>query len=162
MSAATVTLAQMRPGPVAVEAVRTRGSFDRMVHDTALRRAAAPREELVGDLRAMVGSRRRAPGVTPLEPFLDVLVHGQDIALPLGISRPLPLDAATTAPTRVWTAPWPLSRPFAVRRRLSGLRLACTASTAREPRTASGDEGSHGCTPTSSRTCGSSRDLSDG
>ena len=121
--AAHLTLAHMRPGRAAVEAVRAQGSFDRMVRDTALRRATAPREQLVADLRAMVGSRRRAPGVTPLEPFLDVLVHGQDIALPLGISRPLALDAATTAATRVWTAPWPLSRAFAVRRRLAGLRL---------------------------------------
>ena len=121
--AAHLTLAQMDAGRAAVEAVRARGSFDRMVRETALRRAAAPREELVAALRAMVGSQRRAPGVTPLEPLLDVLVHGQDIAVPLGIERTMPLDAATTSATRVWSSPWPLSRAFATRRRLRGLEL---------------------------------------
>ena len=121
--AAHLTLAHTGLGRAVVEAVRARGSFDAMIRDTALRRAAAPREELVAALRAMVGSRRRAPGVSPLEPMLDVLVHGQDIALPLGIERSMPLDAATTAATRVWTAGWPMSLAFAARRRLQGLAL---------------------------------------
>lgn len=121
--AAHLTLAHMGPGSAAVEAVRARGSFDTMIRDTALRRAVAPREELVAALRAMVGSRRRAPGISPLEPLLDALVHGQDIALPLDLERAMPLDAATTVATRVWTAPWPLSRAFSPRRRLHGLAL---------------------------------------
>lgn len=121
--AAHLTLAHMGPGRAAVEAVRARGSFDAMVRDTALRRARAPRQELVLALRAMVGSRRRAPGISPLEPLLDVLVHGQDVTLPLGLQRAVPLDAATTVATRVWTAGWPLSRAFSARRRLQGLQL---------------------------------------
>ena len=120
---AHLTLAHTGPGRAAVEAVRARGSFDRMIRDSALRRAATPRSELVAALRAMVGSRRRAPGISPLEPLLDVLVHGQDIALPLGLERSMPLDAATTAATRVWTAPWPVSQAFSARRRLRGLQL---------------------------------------
>lgn len=121
--AAHLTLAHTSPGRAVVEAVRARGSFDAMIRDTALRRATAPREELVAALRAMVGSRRRAPGVSPLEPLLDVLVHGQDIALPLGVDRAVPLDAATTAATRVWTMGWPMARAFGARRRLRGLEL---------------------------------------
>jgi uncharacterized protein (TIGR03083 family) len=121
--AAHLALAHMGHGRALVEAVRARGSFDGMIRNTALRHAAAPRAELVGQLRAMVGSRRRAPGVSPLEPMLDVLVHGQDIGLPLGLRRSMPLDAATTAATRVWTAGWPLSRAFSARRRLRSLRL---------------------------------------
>ena len=121
--AAHLTLAHTSVGRAAVEAVRARGSFDRMVRDTAVRRAAAPRAELVAALRTMVGSRRRAPGISPLEPLLDVLVHGQDIAVPLGIERPMPLDAAATSATRVWDCPWPLSRAFRTRSRLHGLQL---------------------------------------
>lgn len=122
--AAHLTLAHMRPGPALVEAVRARGRFDVMVRDTALRHAAAtPRAELVSQLRGMVGSRRHAPGITPLEPMLDVLVHGQDIRLPLHLPGTMPLDAATTAATRVWSAGWPISRAFAARHRLRGLRL---------------------------------------
>ena len=121
--AAHLTLAHMGRRRAVVEAVRARGDFDAMVRDTALRRATTPRQDLVADLRAMVGSRRRAPGVSPLEPLLDALVHGQDITLPLGLERSMPLDAATNAATRVWTAGWPLSRAFDARRRLRGLQL---------------------------------------
>ncbi len=72
-----------------------------MIRDTALRAASLPREEYPRRLRAMVGSRRTAPFVTPTEPLIDVLVHGQDIAVPLGRDRPVPTDAAVVAATRV-------------------------------------------------------------
>jgi uncharacterized protein (TIGR03083 family) len=113
-------------GRTALEMCRARGSFDRMVHDTAVRHAAAPTARLSAEIRAMVGSRRHAPAVTPLEPLLDVLVHGQDIAVPLGRSRPMPVEAATAAATRVWTMGWPLSTAFPARARLRGLRLVAT------------------------------------
>lgn len=121
--AAHLALAHTGSARAAVEAVRARGSFDTMVRDTALRHALVPRDQLVAELRAMVGSRRRVPGLSPLEPLTDVLVHGQDIALPLRLERPMPVEAAATAATRVWTSPWPLSRAFRSRRRLRGLRL---------------------------------------
>lgn len=97
-----------------------------MIRDTARRHAAVPRAQIVGEIRAMAGSRRRAPGVSRLEPLIDVLVHGQDIALPLGRPRPVPVDAAAVAATRVWTSGWPLSLAFSARFRLSGLRLVAT------------------------------------
>ena len=70
----------------------------------------------------MAGSRRTAPFVTPMEPLIDVLVHGQDIALPLGRTRPVPVDAAVAASQRVWD----LGFPFRARRRLQGFRLTAT------------------------------------
>jgi uncharacterized protein (TIGR03083 family) len=97
-----------------------------MIRDTARRHAAVPTDRLIAELRAMLGSRRRAPGVSHLEPMLDVLVHGQDIAIPLGIERPMPVDAAAAAATRVWTMGWPMSRAFRARARLRGLRLVAT------------------------------------
>jgi uncharacterized protein (TIGR03083 family) len=97
-----------------------------MVCDTARRHAAVPPARLVAELRAMAGSRRRAPGVSHLEPMLDVLVHGQDIALPLGLPRAMPVAAAAAAATRVWTMGWPMSRAFRARTRLRGLQLTAT------------------------------------
>jgi uncharacterized protein (TIGR03083 family) len=117
--AAHLTLAHTGVRSAAVAMLRARGSFDRMIHDTAVRQAALPVEQYAIRLRGMVRSRRKAPGVTRLEPLLDVLVHGQDIALPLGRSRPMPMDAAATAATRVWTMGW----PFHARRRLDGFEL---------------------------------------
>jgi uncharacterized protein (TIGR03083 family) len=124
--AAHLALAHSGPAAAVAGMVRARGSFDRMVRDTALRHAAAPTAQLVAEIRAMVGSRRRAPGISHLEPLLDVLVHGQDIAVPLGRPRPVPVEPAVAAATRVWTTPWPLSTAFHCRRRLRGLELVAT------------------------------------
>ena len=120
--AAHLTLAQMRPLPAALAAVRAGGSFDRMIRDTARRRARLPCDEFGRRLRAMAGSRRTAPLVTPLEPLIDVLVHGQDITRPLGRLRPMPTQAAMAAADRVWSMGW----PFTAQRRLRGLRLSAT------------------------------------
>src|SRR5437763_16826399 len=70
----------------------------------------------------MAGSRRKAPGVSHLEPLIDVLVHGQDIAIPLGRTRPMPTEAAMAAADRVW----PDLFPWRARRKLSGFRFAAT------------------------------------
>ena len=120
--AAHLALAHMGIGTAVPALLRARGSFDRMIDATARAHAAVPTGRLVAELRAMRGSRRRAPGVSSVEPLTDVLVHGQDIALPLGISRPMPPAAAALAATRVWTMGW----PFWARRRLRGLELRAT------------------------------------
>ncbi|MFJ3225408.1 maleylpyruvate isomerase family mycothiol-dependent enzyme [Streptomyces sp. NPDC086783] len=114
--AAHLTLApHMTYGTAVREFVRARGSTDRMIHDTAVRAGRRPVEEILADVRATVGSRRLAPGTTRREPLLDILVHGQDIALAVGRARVMPVAAACDAADRVWTMrfpprPWPLPR----------------------------------------------------
>lgn len=97
------------------EFVRARGDVDRMIHDSAVREAERPVAEIVANLRAITGSRHLAPGTTPREALLDILVHGQDIALALGVERRMPPRAARDAADRVWTMrfpprPWPLPK----------------------------------------------------
>ena len=48
-------------------------------------------EQITAALRGMVGGRRRPPGTAVADPLTDVLVHGQDIAVPLGIQRTMPV-----------------------------------------------------------------------
>ena len=120
--AAHLTLAHMGYRAALVGAVRARGSFDGMIRDSALRAASLARAEYPRRLRAMVGSRRTAPFITPMEPLIDVLVHGQDIALPLGRTRRMPTAAAAAAAQRAWD----LWFPFRARTRLAGFRLAAT------------------------------------
>jgi len=120
--AAHLTLAHTGFREGLIGAVRARGNFDRMIRDSALRAASMPREEYPRRLRAMVGSRRTAPFLTPMEPLIDVLVHGQDIALPVGRTRPMPTAAAAAAAQRAWD----MGFPFRARRRLAGLRLTAT------------------------------------
>ena len=120
--AAHLTLAQMGALPAMGALLRARGNLDRMIRDTAVRQARLPTGEYAGLLRAMIGSRKKAPGITDLEPLIDVLVHGQDIALPLDRARPMPAPAAAAAATRAWS----MGRPFHAERKLTGLRLAAT------------------------------------
>jgi len=107
--------ARFSRGRVVREMVRARGNWNRMIHDSAVREAHAPVTEIVAGLRSIVGSRRLAPTTSPHEPLLDLLVHGQDIALALGRARPVPPVAARDAADRVWTMrfpprPWPLPK----------------------------------------------------
>ena len=120
--AAHLTQAHMGYREALIAAVRARGSFDRMVRDAALRIDPLAPGECSRRIRAMVGSRRRAPMVSPIEPLLDVLVHGQDIAVPLGRERPVPPVPATAAAQRAWD----MGFPFRARKRLAGLRLRAT------------------------------------
>jgi len=102
--------------------VRARGSFDRMIDQTAREHAVVPTAQVVAEIRAMRGSRRHAVGTSIVEPLTDVLVHGQDIAWPLGIRRSVPPAAAAISASRTWSLNW----PFWPRRRLRGLALQAT------------------------------------
>jgi uncharacterized protein (TIGR03083 family) len=119
--AAHLALAHIGPGAITVGFVRAGGSFNRMMRDVA-RRYRKPPGELVADIRRLVGSRRHIPGTSYLDPLVDVLVHGQDIAVPSGIARSMPVDAAATAADRVWS----MGFPYRARRRLRGLRFVAT------------------------------------
>ena len=50
------------------------------------------------------------PFVSEREPLLDILIHIQDICLPLDIDHPMPTDAAVVALDRViwWSRRFPL------------------------------------------------------
>jgi uncharacterized protein (TIGR03083 family) len=66
---------------------------------------------------------RRLPKVTNYRNIvLDILVHGQDIAIPLGIPREMPKDAAIAAIERAWALGW----LFGGRRSLKRFRFAAT------------------------------------
>jgi uncharacterized protein (TIGR03083 family) len=122
--AAHLTLAHAGVAFAVPALVRAHGSFDRMIHDSARAAAGAPPDALIAGIRAMVGSRRHAVGTTEMEPLIDILVHGQDIAVPLARQRPMPPAAAAAAARRVWSMGW----PFWARRRLRGVRLIATDS----------------------------------
>jgi uncharacterized protein (TIGR03083 family) len=111
-----------RPGDVLVQAIRAGGSFDRMVDATARRESAKPTGELVAGLRAVVESQRLAPGQTVRNALLDILVHAQDLAIPLSLDHPMPREAARIAADDVWRHRF----PFHARRRLRGLHLSAT------------------------------------
>ena len=120
--AAHLTLAHTGWGTGLREFARARGSFNRMIRDTAVRQAVLPVDAYALLIRAMAGTRRKAPTVTPMEPLIDALVHSQDVAVPLGRDHPASAPAAAAAATRAYTMAW----PFFARRRLAGLELVAT------------------------------------
>ncbi|MFD9702836.1 maleylpyruvate isomerase family mycothiol-dependent enzyme [Lentzea sp. NPDC059081] len=121
--AAHLTLGpRMRIGATLGAFVRARGSFDRMVDQTARAEARRPTGEIVAELRGTVGRHRLAPGQSLKNALMDAMVHAQDIALPLGVERHMPIDAAVVAADDLWR----IGFPFHARRRLAGHRLVAT------------------------------------
>jgi uncharacterized protein (TIGR03083 family) len=102
--------------------LRARGDFHRMTSEGARARAAAfTPAQLTQQLRETAGSTRRMPGSGPMAPLIDVLVHGQDIARPLGHRRSMPAEPATAALAFVAGVAF-----FGGPERLAGLRLVAT------------------------------------
>ena len=122
VAAHIISSPQARLLPTMTALVRARGDFDRMILAEGKRWGRAPAADVVAQYHRYAGSRRHPPGTSVLDPLLDVLVHGQDIATPLGIERTMPVEAAAAAATHVWSR----SFPFNARRRLRGLRLEAT------------------------------------
>jgi uncharacterized protein (TIGR03083 family) len=79
-------------------------------------------QQVTAALRAMVGGRRRPPGTAPADPLMDVLVHGQDIAVPLGVRRVMPIPAAVVAAERVWG----MGFPFNARKRFPNVAFVAS------------------------------------
>jgi uncharacterized protein (TIGR03083 family) len=117
----TVSIPPSR-GALFADVIRARGSFHRLNTLASRRRARLPTTQIVADLRSHAASRK-VPVVTNYRNVLfDVLVHGQDIAIPLEVDLPMPLQAATDGASRVWSMGW----PFWAKRRLRGVRLTAT------------------------------------
>jgi uncharacterized protein (TIGR03083 family) len=95
------------------------GGVDGAIHAAACRHAELPVDVIIGEIRDRIGVWRPVPTVTFREAALDYLVHGQDIAVPLGRALEMPRDLAVVAADRVWSR----SRMFHARKRFTGYRL---------------------------------------
>jgi len=103
--------------------VAARGSLDQVNHDIACDYAVQRSPgQLVAELRDSAAVRG-LPRVTSVQNLaMDIVVHGQDMAVPLNRQLPVPLDAALNALQRAWTMGW----PFHARKKLGGYRLTAT------------------------------------
>ena len=88
----------------------------------ARRYAVRPTEAIVARIREHAGDRHTARVLDGRDSLFDVIVHSQDIALPLGRSVDVPVEATRRGLDRVWEMGW----PFRARRRLDGLQLRAT------------------------------------
>ncbi len=119
--AAHIAQSQWRHLDFVIPALRSGFRFNSMMDNLARDDARTP-EQLVAALRAMPGNRRRPPGTRELDPLMDMLVHGQDIAVPLGIERAMPTAAAAAVAERLWH----MRFPFNPKRAFTGIRFVAT------------------------------------
>ncbi|MEV0350324.1 maleylpyruvate isomerase family mycothiol-dependent enzyme [Nonomuraea sp. NPDC050680] len=84
--------------------IRARGNVNRAIRDTAIRHADhTTTSELISTLREGIHQRVTPTGSTVADRLMDLVVHAQDIAMPLGIHRHVPAAAARSALDRIWT-----------------------------------------------------------
>ncbi|OXM56268.1 hypothetical protein CFP71_14120 [Amycolatopsis thailandensis] len=102
--------------------VKAKGNWDRMNVDQAIAYGArfSP-AELVAQIREDAGSPRRSPGAKPVDPLADVLIHGQDVARPLGIARPMPEQPAIASLEHLLVSPF-----WGAKKRCRNLKLIAT------------------------------------
>ena len=124
--AAHVTLIPIFPswGSLLVDFAKARGNYARFNTVASRRRAARTPTQLVQDFRTTAESRSVPWLANPDNVMWDILVHAQDIAIPLGIDFPTPPDAGAAAATRIWQLRWPFS--FGAKRRLGSFTLTAT------------------------------------
>jgi uncharacterized protein (TIGR03083 family) len=106
--AAHLTLQQQRIRDVAAFVAHNprmlrRVTLNATIHDSAVLQAQLlSSQEIISRIRAMIGSQRHNAFVTPLETLTDILVHSQDIAMPLGRDLTMRPTASAHAATRRW------------------------------------------------------------
>lgn len=120
--AAHLALQQIGLLDALAQVTRMRGGMNRIIFDAARRKAARPTTEMIAEIRGMVGSRKHNIGVTYRETLIDILVHSQDIAVPLHRPLALPPEAAAVAAAHAWALSW----PFHARKKMQGFRLTAT------------------------------------
>lgn len=97
-----------------------RGSMARAIDEMARHRARLPAAEIMASLHGCADHQISPLLFGPLDPLADVLVHGGDIRIPLGLPfEPDPQLAALAM--EFLTGPWPFG--FVPLGRLRGIRL---------------------------------------
>ena len=105
-----------------VVAPRARFDPNRINTLVATREGSRRPKEILAMLRERAGERGTARLLDTRNALFDVIVHSQDIALPLGRDFPVPVTLAHSGLQRVWEMGW----PFHARKRLDRLTLRAT------------------------------------
>ncbi len=71
---------------------KARGNWDRANSKLSSREGARATGDLVADLLRVADSHAIAPGFTSTAPLTDILIHSQDIRIPLGLPTDQPVE----------------------------------------------------------------------
>lgn len=117
----TLSITQ-KVAPTLWRVLKSRGDYARAEADMARDHAAThPPAALIALLRRRAGLDSRFMLGGRLDPLADILVHGQDIARPLGHHRPMPPHRVVPALGHVWGSGF-----YGGRGRVEGLRFTAT------------------------------------
>jgi uncharacterized protein (TIGR03083 family) len=105
-----------------VRIARNRFSFAKAVEQFTQELSARPIEEITAQLRANASNRKHPP-TAPVAPLADVIVHAQDVRVPLGLPRDVPFERVSAAMTFVTGG---RAVGFVPPNRLRGLRFQAT------------------------------------
>lgn len=116
--------ARFRLWPGAAQILRHRFDQNRLALADVDARRALPRVEVIRQLRWSATTRAKVFFLHPLDPLTDILVHGQDVAIPLGIARTMPAEAAGAVADGLFSLRAQVE--FHARRRAAGLCIRAT------------------------------------
>lgn len=94
-----LTMQGMTPGDIARTLAQPRllaaafGGTNKLICEMGKARGRAPIDRLLNQIRENGATRRVNPGLTEQHALVDIVVHSQDLAIPLG--RTLPIEPAT-------------------------------------------------------------------
>jgi uncharacterized protein (TIGR03083 family) len=83
---------KVKIGRFLVTFASARFSFDRANEIMTAREAVHSPQQIVADIRSHAEGRFAPPGMGSVAPLTDILVHGQDIRVPLGLTTDRPLE----------------------------------------------------------------------
>lgn len=121
VAAHVISVPQMTWGPFLRACLRGGFWVPRVGLLDGQRRGRAAVADILGQYERYDGSRVSTPFTGHLEPLIDVLVHAQDIARPLGLVVDTPAEAAAAAASRALRIGVFFGRP-----RFPGVRLVAT------------------------------------
>ena len=108
--------------PFGLELLRSGFNINKATQKDAVRRGRRDPKELIDEYRGTIGKRRKPPGTQPATVLNDMLVHGQDIRRPLGISRQIPEERVRTCLDYVKG----MQPIYGAKKRVAGLKLVAT------------------------------------
>jgi len=116
--------ADVKIAPFLVGMIKSGMSFDRCMSREGLTAGAAPPDELLGQFRKTIGTRKTPPGAKPENMLVDLVCHSVDIRRPTGLNRSVPEPTLLKVADTVKRVGFPLK----TKSRIAGLRLSATDS----------------------------------
>jgi uncharacterized protein (TIGR03083 family) len=116
--------ADVKTGPFLAGMLKSGMNFNRFIAREGLALGAAPPDELLGQFRETIGTRRTPPGAKPEIMLTDLVCHSGDIRRPTGMTRSVPEATLLTVADTLKRIGFPLE----VKKRIAGLHMAATDS----------------------------------